>query len=92
MYRAAVGLPPTLAQFEGSTPIAMNIIPSGSISRSSNLTPDAEKVRKFIKGFNPDHSLTMMCDYNTTKNAINNTTLTTMFHPFHSQTGRYASD
>jgi hypothetical protein len=27
MYRVAAGLPPTLAQFEGSTPIAMNVIP-----------------------------------------------------------------
>jgi hypothetical protein len=85
MYRAAAGLPPTLTQFKGSTPIAMSVIPSGSMSGSSNcLTPDAEKVQKFIKGFNPDHSLTIMHNHNTTKNAINNATLITIFHPFHS--------
>jgi hypothetical protein len=93
MYGAAAGLPPTLAQFEGSTPIAMSVIPSSSMSGSSDcLTPDAEKVWKFIKGFNPDHSLTMMRDHNTTENAINNIMLIIIFHPFHSQTSRYTSD
>jgi hypothetical protein len=29
MYGAAAGLPPTLARFKGSTPIAMNVIPVG---------------------------------------------------------------
>jgi hypothetical protein len=63
----------------------MSVIPSGSMSGSSDcLTPDAEKVQKFVKGFDPDHGLTVMRDHDTTENAINNAMSTTMFHPFHS--------
>jgi hypothetical protein len=36
MYGAAAGLPPTLAQFEGSTPIAMNVIPICKLQKKVN--------------------------------------------------------